>query len=233
MTTNKRGPIQLSASVACIHPFEYREKILELDAHGIDSFHLDICDGHFAPTFLLNFQVIAAMRKITRKRIDVHLYCTHPSKYLAELAACGTDLVIVHQESREDLGGLVSRILAHGLIPGMAILPDSDPTHEFLLLLDRVKMVVANMVGPAFAGQPFDARGLQNLRYIYQEVLERNLDIELAADGNVGKKNLPDLLEAGANHLVCGTTSIFKQNGSVTQHLQDFRQSIELFRQNA
>lgn len=102
--------IRLSASVSCADPLEYRESIRQLDEAGLDAYHFDICDGHFAPTFLLNPGLMRSLRKITSRRFDVHLYCTHPSRFLDELAQSGADIVVIHIEAEEDFRDVIRQI---------------------------------------------------------------------------------------------------------------------------
>jgi len=220
--------IHLSASISCANPLDYRDSTVQLHQAGLDTYHFDICDGHFAPTFLLSPNLIRALRPLTNRRFDVHLYCTHPSRYLDELAACGADLIVVHIEIEEDYTELIRQIRARGLQAGLGILPDSNVPQDIADFLPEVTLVIANTVGPAYAGQPFDRRGLQNMAQLSRIVRENNLDIEIGADGNVGVERLPDLLGAGCTHLVCGTSSIFKPDIEPGQALVTFQTEVAL-----
>ena len=225
---NLMTKIYVSASIACASPLCYGDTVVQLDRAGLDAYHFDICDGHFAPTFLLAPSLIRALRPLTNRRFDVHLYCTHPSRYLDELAACGADLVVVHIESQEDYPELIRQIRVRGLKAGIAVLPDSTMPQDIANFLSEVSLVIANTVGPAYAGQPFDKRGLQNMAQLSRIVRENNLDIEIGADGNVGVERLPDLFGAGCTHLVCGTSSVFKPDVEPGQALMTFQTEVAL-----
>lgn len=224
--------IRLSASIACADPLEYRESIRQLDQAGLDAYHFDMCDGHFAPTFLLSPGLLRALRQITSRRFDVHLYCTHPSRYLDELAQCGADVVVIHVEAEEDFRPVIRQIRQKGLLAGLAILPDSPVPSMVEEVLPELNLLIANMVGPAYAGQPFDPRGLVNLACLNQLVQARRLPLEIAADGHVAVEHLEELLQAGCNHLVCGTSSIFKPGLHLGDALQTFRQKAAAASQN-
>ena len=63
----------LSASLSCADPLDIRADVTLLEQSSIDAYHLDFCDGVFAPTFLLNTAVVKALRPLTGKRLDVHI----------------------------------------------------------------------------------------------------------------------------------------------------------------
>lgn len=219
--------ILLSASVSCIDPLTYRDSVHRLDEAGIDAYHFDLCDGHFAPTFLLWPGLIGALRPITRRRFDAHLYCTHPSRYLDELRAAGADTVVVHVEAAESPVEVVPRILAAGMKAGVALLPTTPVPADLSALLPALSLVITNMVGPAYAGQPFDGRGLENARAVAGMARGEGLMLEIAADGNVSAARLPSLLESGCTHLVLGTSSIFQPGQDVGAALLRFRREVD------
>lgn len=222
----RQSAVLLSASVSCIDPLAYRDSIARLDAAGLDAYHFDLCDGHFAPTFLLWPGLISALRPLTTRRFDAHLYCTHPSRYIGELKAAGADSIIVHVEAEEKPGEVVPQIFAAGMKAGVAILPDTAVPGDLASLLPALSIVVTNMVGPAYAGQPFDGRGLHNARSISALAREMGLALEVAADGNVSAQRLPDLLGSGCNHLVLGTSSVFRPGQDVGQGVVRFRAQV-------
>jgi ribulose-phosphate 3-epimerase len=219
--------IKLSASLACANPLDYRESIAQLDQVGLDTYHFDICDGHFAPTFLLYPGLIRYIRPLTSRRFDVHLYCTHPARYLDELAGCGADVVVVHVEAREDYIRVVRQIKERGMKAGIALLPGSTVPANIVEILPEISLLIANTVGPAYAGQPFDPRGLKNMARLSQIVQDNRLDIEVAADGSVSVERLATLLGAGCTHLVCGTSSIFRDGLSLGQEFERFRRQVQ------
>lgn len=221
------GPIFLSASVSCIDPLIYRETVTALDGAGIDGFHFDFCDGHFAPTLMLSPLLVKALRPLTRRRFDIHLYCTHPSRYLDELAAAGADLIVVQVEAGEDHRKLMRRILELGKQAGLGILPGSRLPADLGNTAAQARLIMTNTVGPAYAGQPFDPRGLENARRARRLLDERSTGCELGIDGGISADRLPDLLSAGASHLVLGTSSLFIPGERPEARLARFRRLVE------
>lgn len=219
--------LMLSASVTCMNPLAYRETIPALDAEGLSAYHLDVCDGHFARTFLLYPGLLPHLRSLTTRRLDVHLYCTQPSWYVDEFVACGADTIIVHQEAAEDPGPVIEQIVARGVGAGLAYLPSSPVPDSVVALLPLLRVVVANSVGPAYAGQPFDPRGLANMRRIRELAVATGRPVEVAADGSVREDRLADFFAAGSDHLVLGTSSVFSPAGDPVANFRAFRRAAE------
>jgi ribulose-phosphate 3-epimerase len=53
-----------------------------------------------------------------------------------------------------------------------------------------------------------------------------NLDISITVDGNVNKGTLVDFVKAGANILVLGSSGLFVKNKTLTQSLDEIKETI-------
>jgi len=219
---------RISASLACANPTCIKKDFELLESSIVDTYHFDICDGVFAPTFLLNFSLIKALRPLSSKRFDVHLYCHHPSMYLEEIADSGVDVVTVQIETEgEDYLDTIEKIKNLGMHPGVGILPTSQVPDRFDEVLGSVNHIVANTVGPAFAGQPFNPKGLDNIKTIREMAGQSGRDIEIAVDGGVSIARLPEFLKAGCNHFICGTSCLFKPDNDLIKHAFEFKRALE------
>jgi len=216
-----------AASVSCIDPLFYQSIIKKLDQEMIEVYHFDICDGHFAPTFLLSPLSLRALRPVTNGRFDVHLYCNKPSLYIDELVDAGADLIVVQFESKDNLKSVIKQINKKGIKSGLGILPYSTVTDSIKDIMFEIDVVIVNTVGHVRSGQPFDPRGLVNMKKIYNIVLQEGLKIEIAADGNVCESRINDLLSSGSNHFVCGTSSIFKPGSDPALCFRSFRKQVK------
>src|SRR5919201_2424011 len=58
------------------------DEVRAVEAAGADWIHVDVMDGHFVPNITIGPPVVAALRKITRKPLDVHLMIVEPEKYV-------------------------------------------------------------------------------------------------------------------------------------------------------
>jgi pentose-5-phosphate-3-epimerase len=170
--------------------------------------------------------VIKALRRLTKRRLDVHIYGHHPSKYLDELKRSGTDVVIVHVETEgEDYIKTIQEIRRMGMKAGVAILPTSQVPENISQVLPLISVVVANTVGPAYAGQTFNVAGVQNMKKIHDISHDLGLTLEFAADGSVSSERLPLFLEAGANHFILGTSSLFLGN-NLPENARIFQENL-------
>jgi len=217
----------LSASVSCIDPLNYKKTILDLDGAAIDGYHIDFCDGHFEKTLLLSTSIVKALRTITSKRLDVHLYCTNPSLYIDEIAEAGADLIIVQVEAFEDYRLVVKKIVSKGLHAGVGILPGSMVPSNLGEVIKGVGLVMLNTVGPAFSGQTFDIRGVDHISQVKKVITDMHADCEIGLDGAINTDRADMMVAEGGNHLVLGTSSIFSVGKSPKRELMKFRSSVE------
>ncbi len=206
----------------------HKPGFLQLERSASDTYHFDLCDGVFAPTFLLSPALIKGLRPLSTKRFDVHLYCHYPSKYLEELKQGGADVVVIQLETQgEDYLEAIQRVRDLGLEAGLGILPTSEVPEDIEIALGMVSQVVVNLVGPAYAGQPFNPHGVTNMKKVRDAVVDLGLEMEIAADGSVSEGKLAEFLDAGCNHFICGTSSIFKPDSDLVENVAAFKKAVD------
>ena len=94
----KIAPSILSADFSCLG-----EEVRAVDRAGADYIHVDVMDGHFVPNITIGPLVVAALRKVTDKPLDVHLMIENPDRYIADFASAGADIITIHQEAAAHL----------------------------------------------------------------------------------------------------------------------------------
>lgn len=179
-----------------------------LNESEADWFHLDVMDGRFVPNISYGMSIIKQMRKTTNKPFDVHLMILEPEKYAEELKEAGADHLIVHIEACVHLHRNIQQIKSLGMKAGVALNPH---TPVFLLqdILADIDQVLIMSVNPGFGGQEFIPHTLTKIRELRKMIDDNNLNVKIEIDGGVTLENAKEIVDAGADVLVAGST-VFK-----------------------
>ena len=116
----KIAPSILSADFANLE-----RDIHDLEKNGADIVHVDIMDGIFVPNISIGIPVVAALRKVTRMPLDVHLMIDRPIRYVEEFVKAGADYVTIHVEADQPQNTLeaLDKIHALGCKAGVVLKP--------------------------------------------------------------------------------------------------------------
>ena len=180
------------------------EDIAKVEAAGADWLHLDIMDGHFVPNLTFGPPIVAAIRKITKLPLDVHLMVTNPSSLIDDFAAAGADWLTVHGETEPHLHRLITRIRELGVRPAIALNPAS-PIHSLDEILPEVDMVLIMSVNPGFGGQKFIPSSIDKIWRLKKQINGLNREVLIEVDGGINAVTSPLVREAGADVLVAGS----------------------------
>ncbi len=170
-----------------------------------DWFHLDVMDGRFVPNITFGMFVVAAMKKMAQKPLDVHLMIVEPEKYIEAFREAGADVITVHYEACPHLHRSVQQIKASGARAGVALNPHT-PVHVLEDLLEEIDLVCLMSVNPGFGGQKFIYQTIPKIRKLKDMIVMQNARTLIEIDGGVGLQNAEKLLQAGANVLVAGSS---------------------------
>ena len=180
------------------------EEIARVEAAGADWLHLDIMDGHFVPNLTFGPPVVAAIRKISKLPLDVHLMVSNPAALVEQFAEAGANYLTVHVETEPHLHRLVNRIRELGVKPAVTL---NQATSVDLLdeILSEVDMVLVMSVNPGFGGQKFIPASLDKIRRLRQKLKRLDRQVLIEVDGGVNQETAPQLIEAGVDVLVAGS----------------------------
>ncbi|GAB3005399.1 ribulose-phosphate 3-epimerase [Niabella terrae] len=170
-----------------------------------DWLHLDVMDGHFVPNISYGPMVIEFVRKVVKKTCDVHLMIEGPGRYIETFRNAGADCLSVHIEACPRLHQDISQIKSLGMKAGVAVNPHT-PVSLLSDILHEIDFVNLMSVNPGFGGQKFIPYTLEKIRQLKKMIQERKPEVLIEIDGGVTLENAPEILEAGADVLVAGST---------------------------
>jgi ribulose-phosphate 3-epimerase len=181
------------------------EEIAKVERAGASMLHVDVMDGHFVPNFAIGTPVVAAIRKITRLKLDVHLMISDPDRYIPDFVKAGADHVLVHQEACPHLDRTLRMIRAEGALAGVVLNPATPiaTLSEVLVLVDQVLIMSVN---PGFGGQHFIPNALRKIQALAWKRKELGLNFAIEIDGGVALENVAEIARAGCDWLVAGTS---------------------------
>ena len=168
-------------------------------------FHLDVMDGRFVPNISFGLPVIEAIRKATTKVCDVHLMIEEPGLYAEAFKKAGADNLTVHYETCPHLHRNIQQIKDLGMKAGVAINPHT-PVSLLKDILADVDLICIMSVNPGFGGQKFIPSTLTRIRELKDMILSMGSSALIEIDGGVTTANAADIVAAGADVLVAGST---------------------------
>ena len=168
-------------------------------------FHLDIMDGVFVPNISYGFPVVSAIRKATKKVLDVHLMIVQPERYIEDFAKAGADYLTVHVEASTHLHRTIQAIKAAGMKAGVALNPHT-PLSSIEEVIDCADMFLIMSVNPGYGGQSFIESSLDKITRLRKMIDERGSKAIIQIDGGVSTKNAKSIFDAGCDVAVAGSS---------------------------
>lgn len=170
-----------------------------------DWFHVDIMDGRFVPNISFGMFIVDFMKKMAEKPLDVHLMILEPEKYIEEFRKAGADVITVHYEACPHLHSTIQQIKKTGAKAGVALNPHT-PVSLLSEVLEDLDMVLLMSVNPGFGGQKFIYNTIPKIKQLKEMITVNNTNTLIEIDGGVGLQNAEEILRAGANVLVAGSS---------------------------
>ncbi|MDR2355657.1 MAG: ribulose-phosphate 3-epimerase [Clostridiales Family XIII bacterium] len=209
-----------SASMMCADYAHLEREIRELEAGGVDAFHIDIMDGMFVPNFGMGLHDLRYIRTATKKSVEAHLMVREPRRHLNIFVDCGVDVLYVHPESECHPSTTLQAIIEAGVTPGIALNPGTS-VESVLELLHIVERVLVMSVNPGHAGQIY-------LPYVGQKIskllaMKAEYGIELFWDGACTPDKIKTFAPMGVRGFVLGTATLFGHGRGYGEILSELR----------
>ena len=181
------------------------EEVARLEKSGADLVHCDVMDGNFVPPITFGAQMVKALRPHTKLPLDCHLMVLHPETHIEDFVRAGADIITVHVEAC-DIPKLFQQIERYGVKKSAVVNPETD-VEKLFPAAENADMLLLMSVHPGWGGQKFipeTLKKLEKLRNYCEKIGRGGLDIEV--DGGVTAENVKDIIAAGANVIVAGST---------------------------
>ena len=210
--------IKISPSILSADFSQLGQEIKNLENSGADMIHVDVMDGHFVPNLTIGPPVIKALRKYTNIPFDVHLMINPVHKYIKDYAESGADIITIHPEATASLQESIDEIKKFKKKVGLSLNPDTK-IQVIEKYLNQIDLVLVMSVFPGFGGQKFIKDVLKKIEKISEIKDKENFKFDIEVDGGINFSNFKEVLEAGANVLVSGTTIFKENNGDIKKNI--------------
>jgi len=179
--------------------------IKKIDESSADYIHVDFMDGIFVETANFTVSELKKMFKNTTKKLDVHMMCCSPNKYVKEFAKIpNVEYLTLHYESHRKPIDVVNMIRHTNMKVGIAINPETKVSH-IVPMLNHIDQVLIMSVKPGKGGQKFMEDILYKIETLRDLRNENNYHYIISVDGGINNETVKLCKDAGAEMVVSGS----------------------------
>ena len=198
------GIRKISASLLAADFRRLVDSIHKAEDAGVDSFHIDIVDGHFAKNFSFGPDAVIAVRESTKLPLSVHLEIDCPDEFLEVFIRAGADTIFFHKETSKDPLQAIEYILRLGRRPGLALVPSASFSH-INNLVRLISSILVLGVPPGFGGATLNPNTVNKIRKLNDIKKNSSNSFEIVVDGGINLNNIAELAAVGVDTFVIGT----------------------------
>ncbi len=178
------------------------DEIHAVEKAGATRLHLDVMDGHFVPNITIGPFIVEAIRRHTGLHLESHLMITNPEQFIEPFIKAGSDTVVIHIESSQDVVRDFKTIRQLGAKAGLVINPPTpfakiEPYMEFI---DHLLIMTVN---PGFGGQKMIKEALDKV--VLAKPYSEKYGFPIEIDGGVNIDTVTDAKNAGTDLIVAGS----------------------------
>jgi len=170
----------------------------------VDGYHIDIMDGVCVPDLLFGLDFITALRRRTKKILDVHLMLTNTNTWIDRYADAGSDLLTIHRQFCDDVSMTLKQIRSRGIRAGLVV-EIRDPLSMDDLHLDLVDRLLVMGTEIGVKGKGLHSETAQRIGAILELCGQAGRRPEIVVDGGIRRETVPLLAQSGADGVVPGS----------------------------
>lgn len=207
---------RFSPSLMTMDLDKFKEQITFLNTK-VDSYHIDIMDGHYVPNITLSPWFMEEVRKISKLPLSAHLMVTNPSFWVKQLIDIKSDYICMHVETLDGLAfRLIDQIHSAGLKAGVVLNPETPITviEPYIDLLDKVTIMT---VDPGFAGQRFLVSTLEKIKTLKKLREKYGYQYLIEMDGSSNREHFKVIDEAGPDIYIVGRSGLFGLSSNIEE----------------
>ena len=208
--------IEISTSILNMIKGKESETIFGLEQAKTDYFHIDVMDGKFVKNDTYNnmLNLSSYIKRISNLPMDVHLMVEDVKKGINDFSSVEPNIITFHLEACKDekeIFECINLIKQNNSKVGISIKPNT-PIENVYKYLPYVHMCLIMTVEPGKGGQTLLSEMVDKIKVLKMYVEEKNLEIDIEADGGINLKTCDAVKHAGANILVSGTAILMAKD---------------------
>lgn len=194
----------------------------------VESYHIDIMDGHFVPNITLSPWFIEQVRKVSDMPLSAHLMVEDQPFWVEKMIELDVEWICMHAERLNGVAfRLIDQIHNADLKAGVVINPET-PVDTIIPYLHELDKVTIMTVDPGFAGQRFLEETLEKIVELRKIREENDYDFLIEMDGSSSKKTFKRIKNADPDIYIIGRSGLFgldedieKSWKMMTQHYEE------------
>lgn len=210
----------------CADWMSLKGNLNDLESGGVEYIHYDVMDGFFVEDYCLGVSIINEIRKNTSIPSHYHLMVEEPARILGRFEPEEKAILSIHYEACRNLHRDLIHIRRLGFKVGLVLNP-ATTLRAIEHVIEEVDTITIMTVNPGFKGQKLVPQMIKKIDTLRRLRTKAGLEFTICVDGNVNRENVPDMVEAGADILVGGSSGLFIKGQSLEDSIQDMRRWIE------
>jgi ribulose-phosphate 3-epimerase len=148
-----------------------------------------------------------------------------PSQLFDNFSITPGDIFSVHQECCRNLHRDLLSLRKIGARVGVALNPGTS-LEVLDYVIEDIDVILVMSVNPGFMGQELVPQTIGKIEKLRRRIDDMHLDIKISVDGNVDYQNIPNMVAAGADILVGGSSGLFRNDMDLKDSIKYLRECI-------